>query len=137
MLAGLCAIVLFSGVQMRVASPLVDPSLFSDPGRRTAYAGILLLSMTQAAPLLLVALYLQACAGLEPSEAGLRIAPVAFGMLMAAPVAGILLRRFKAEAICVGGMLLAGCGRRCCSQRSVPCNCPCASGCSVWASGVS
>ncbi|MDM0058222.1 MFS transporter [Variovorax fucosicus] len=109
MLAGLCAIVLFSGVQMRVASPLVDPSLFSDPGRRTAYAGILLLSMTQAAPLLLVALYLQACAGLEPSEAGLRIAPVAFGMLMAAPVAGILLRRFSAESICVGGMLLAGC----------------------------
>ncbi|MDM0038597.1 MFS transporter [Variovorax sp. J22G21] len=109
MLAGLCAIVLFSGVQMRVASPLVDPSLFSDPGRRIAYAGILLLSMTQAAPLLLVALYLQACAGLEPSEAGLRIAPVAFGMLMAAPVAGILLRRFSAESICVGGMLLAGC----------------------------
>jgi EmrB/QacA subfamily drug resistance transporter len=109
MLAGLCAIVLFSRVQMRVASPLVDPSLFSDPGRRTAYAGILLLSMTQAAPLLLVALYLQACAGLEPSEAGLRIAPVAFGMLMAAPVAGILLRRFSAESICVGGMLLASC----------------------------
>ncbi len=109
MLAGLCALVLFSGVQMRVASPLVDPSLFSDPGRRTAYAGILLLSMTQAAPLLLVALYLQAYAGLQPSEAGLRIAPVAFGMLMAAPVAGILLRRFRAESICVGGMLLAGC----------------------------
>ncbi|MET3441977.1 EmrB/QacA subfamily drug resistance transporter [Variovorax paradoxus] len=108
MLAGLCAIGLFSGVQMRVASPLVDPSLFRDPARRTAYAGILLLSMTQAAPLLLVALYLQACAGLQPSEAGLRIAPVAFGMLMAAPVAGILLRRFRPESICVGGMLLAG-----------------------------
>jgi EmrB/QacA subfamily drug resistance transporter len=109
MLAGLGALVLFSGVQMRVASPLVDPSLFNDPARRTAYAGILLLSMTQAAPLLLVALYLQACAGLEPSEAGLRIAPVAFGMLMAAPVAGMLLRRFRAESICVGGMLLAAC----------------------------
>jgi predicted MFS family arabinose efflux permease len=92
-----------------VASPLVDPSLFRDPARRTAYAGILLLSMTQAAPLLLVALYLQACAGLQPSEAGLRIAPVAFGMLMAAPVAGTLLRRFRPESICVGGMLLAGC----------------------------
>ena len=109
MLTGLCAIGLFSGVQMRLASPLVDPSLFGDPGRRTAYAGILLLSMTQAAPLLLVALYLQACAGLQPSEAGLRIAPVAFGMLMAAPVAGILLRRFRPESICVGGMLLAAC----------------------------
>ncbi|MDQ0023731.1 EmrB/QacA subfamily drug resistance transporter [Variovorax paradoxus] len=109
MLAGLCAIGLFSGLQMRVASPLVDPTLFGDPGRRTAYAGILLLSMTQAAPLLLVALYLQACAGLQPSEAGLRIAPVAFGMLMAAPVAGILLRRFRPESICVGGMLLAAC----------------------------
>ncbi|MBD9667854.1 MFS transporter [Variovorax sp. VRV01] len=109
MLAGLCAIALFSGVQRRVASPLVDPSLFGEPGRRTAYAAILLLSMTQAAPLLLVALYLQACAGLQPSQAGLRIAPVAFGMLMAAPVAGILLRRFAAESICVGGMLLAAC----------------------------
>jgi len=109
MLAGLCAIALFSGVQMRVASPLVDPSLFGEPGRRTAYAGILLLSMTQAAPLLLVALYLQACAGLPPSQAGLRIAPVAFGMLMAAPLAGAMTRRFRPESICVAGMLLAGC----------------------------
>ncbi|WPH23593.1 DHA2 family efflux MFS transporter permease subunit [Variovorax paradoxus] len=109
MLAGLCAIALFSGVQMRVASPLVDPSLFSDPARRTAYACILLLSMTQAAPLLLIALYLQACAGLQPSQAGLRIAPVAFGMLMAAPLAGAMTRRFRPESICVAGMLLAGC----------------------------
>jgi EmrB/QacA subfamily drug resistance transporter len=109
MLIGFCALGLFAAVQMRVASPLVDPSLFGDPARRTAYAGILLLSMTQAAPLLLVALYLQACAGLQPSEAGLRIAPVALGMLMAAPTAGALLRRFKAESICVGGMLLAAC----------------------------
>jgi MFS family permease len=109
MLAGLCAMLLFAGTQKRVGNPLVDPALFSDPGRRAAYAGILLLSMTQAAPLLLVALYLQACAGMEPSEAGLRIAPVAFGMLMAAPVAGFLSRRFRSEPICVGGMLLAGC----------------------------
>lgn len=109
MLAGIGAIVLFCGVQRRVASPLVDPMLFADRGRRTAYAGILLLSMTQAAPLLLVALYLQACAGLAPSEAGLRIAPVAVGMLMAAPAAGILLRRFRAESLCVGAMLLAAC----------------------------
>jgi len=109
MLIGFCALGLFAAVQMRVASPLVDPSLFGDPARRTAYAGILLLSMTQAAPLLLVALYLQACAGLQPSEAGLRIAPVALGMLMAAPVAGALLRRFRAESICVSGMLLAAC----------------------------
>lgn len=109
MLAGLCAIALFSKVQLRSASPLVDPSLFADPARRTAYAGILLLSMTQAAPLVLVALYLQACAGLEPSQAGLRVAPVAFGMLMAAPVAGMLIRRFSPESVCVCGMLLAGC----------------------------
>lgn len=109
MLTGLSAVLLFAGIQKRVASPLVDPELFKDPGRRTAYACILLLAMTQAAPLLLVALYLQACAGLEPSDAGLRIAPVAFGMLTAAPVAGSLMRRFRPEPICMGGMLLAGC----------------------------
>lgn len=108
MLAGLCAILVFAGVQQRVASPLVDPALFRDPRRRIAYAGILLLSMSQAAPLLLVALYLQACAGLAPSEAGLRIAPVALGMLMAAPAAGSLMRRVAPDVICVGGMLLAG-----------------------------
>lgn len=107
MLAGLGAIALFYRVQVRASSPLVDPSLFGDPARRTAYAGILLLSMAQAAPLVLVALYLQACAGLEPSQAGLRVAPVAIGMLMAAPVAGMLIRRFSPESVCVSGMLLA------------------------------
>jgi EmrB/QacA subfamily drug resistance transporter len=107
MLSGVCALLLFAKVQQRTASPLVDPVLFRDSGRRTAYAGILLLSMSQAAPLLLVALYLQACAGLAPSEAGMRIAPVALGMLMAAPTAGSLMRRFSPQAICVAGMLLA------------------------------
>ncbi len=107
MLAGVCAIVVFVRVQQRAASPLVDPALFRDPGRCTAYACILLLSMSQAAPLLLVALYLQACAGLAPSEAGTRIAPVALGMLMAAPMAGSLMRRFTPEVLCVAGMLIA------------------------------
>jgi len=64
--------------------------------------------MSQAAPLLLVALYLQACEGQAASEAGLRIAPVALGMLVAAPAAGSLMRRFTPDAICVAGMLLAG-----------------------------
>jgi predicted MFS family arabinose efflux permease len=107
MLSGVCALLLFAQVQQRTASPLVDPALFRASGRRTAYAGILLLSMSQAAPLLLVALYLQACAGLTPSEAGMRIAPVALGMLMAAPTAGSLMRRFTPQAICIAGLLLA------------------------------
>lgn len=107
MLTGVGALLVFIRIQQRAASPLVDPALFRDSGRRTAYAAILLLSMSQAAPLLLVALYLQACAGLAPSEAGMRIAPVALGMLMAAPIAGGLTRRFSPDVLCVSGLLLA------------------------------
>lgn len=109
LLAGVAGILLFAWVQRRVTSPLVDPELFSDPRRRTAYVCILLLSMTQAAPLLLIALYLQACTSLSASDVGLRIAPVALGMLTAAPVSGSLLHRFRPESICVAAMLLAGC----------------------------
>jgi EmrB/QacA subfamily drug resistance transporter len=109
LLSGLSAIAVFVRTQRRAASPLVDPELFEDPARRTAYICILLLSMTQAAPLLLIALYLQACTPLATSEVGLRIAPVALGMLMAAPASGSLLQRFRPESICAAAMLLAGC----------------------------
>jgi EmrB/QacA subfamily drug resistance transporter len=109
LLAGVAALAAFAWVQRRAASPLVDPALFDDPARRTAYACILLLSMTQAGPLLLLALYLQACTPLAASEVGLRIAPVALGMLMAAPAAGGLLQRFRPESICAAAMLLAAC----------------------------
>ncbi|MGO4607392.1 MFS transporter [Variovorax sp. 2RAF20] len=107
LLAGGAGILSFARLQRRVASPLVDPELFGDLRRRTAYICILLLSMTQAAPLLLIALYLQACTALSASDVGLRVAPVALGMLVAAPVAGGLLQRFRPESICMAAMLLA------------------------------
>lgn len=107
---GAVALAAFAVTQMTRTQPLVDPGLFADPSRAVAYVCVLLLSVTQAAPVVLVALFMQVAGGLDSLGAGIRIAPVALGMLFAAPVAGALTRRIAAEHLCTAGMLLAACG---------------------------
>lgn len=107
---GAVALAAFVVTQMTRTQPLVDPGLFADPSRAGAYVCVLLLSVAQAAPVVLVALFMQVAGGLDSLGAGIRIAPVALGMLLAAPVAGALTRRIAAEHLCTAGMLLAACG---------------------------
>lgn len=97
-------------VQARRRYPLVDLRMFADKERSMAYLAAFLLSMARFAVVLLVSLYLQAADGLDPFQAGLRVVPVAIGMMFASPVAGALAHRYSARVLSTGGLALTGAG---------------------------
>jgi EmrB/QacA subfamily drug resistance transporter len=101
---------LFVLVQFRRANPLVDLSLFSQRERSMAYVATFLLSLARFAVVLLMSLYLQAAQGLDPFDAGLRVIPVAIGMMLVSPIAGRLTRRYSARVLSSVGLSLTSAG---------------------------
>jgi EmrB/QacA subfamily drug resistance transporter len=90
--------------------PLVDLKLFADRDRGIGYASVLLLPAAQTAFILLVALFLQAAQGKGPLQAGAQVSVTALGMMVAAPLAGRLLRRMGATVLTRLGLGLAVAG---------------------------
>lgn len=97
-------------MQVRRRDPLVDLRLFADRARSAAYVAVLLLSLARFAIVLLASLYLQAARGLDPFQAGLRVIPVAGGMMIASVVVGRLVHRIEARVISTFGLLVVGTG---------------------------
>jgi EmrB/QacA subfamily drug resistance transporter len=100
----------FVVVEHRRRYPMLDLSVFSERERTMAYASNLLMAVARFAVVLLIALYLQAATGAGPFQAGLRVIPVAGGMVLASPVAGRLATRYPARWVASAGMALAAAG---------------------------
>lgn len=109
-LAAALALTAFVASQTLRTHPLVDLGLFADRGRATAYACVLLICMTQTSSLLLMALFMQGVQGVDALGAGLAVAPVPVGMMLASPVAGRLTGRFAALSVSTAGLLLTALG---------------------------
>jgi EmrB/QacA subfamily drug resistance transporter len=101
---------IFVLVQMRRRYPLLDLRLFSDRGRSAAYVSNMLLHLARFAVVLLAALYVQAARGLDPFGAGIRVIPVAVGMMIASPFAGRLVARSSARVLSTAGLGVTGAG---------------------------
>ena len=100
----------FLVMQARRRDPLVDLRLFADRQRSAAYLANFLLALARFAVVLLAALYLQAARGLDPFQAGIRVIPVALGMMVASPLVGRLVARFTARILSTSGLVLTGAG---------------------------
>ncbi|NHC13846.1 MFS transporter [Motilibacter deserti] len=94
----------------RGRDPLVDLRLFADRERAMAYLAVFLLAVARFAVVLLISLFLQAAQGLDALEAGVRVLPVALGMMLVSPFAGRLARRVPARVLATSGLLLAAAG---------------------------
>jgi MFS family permease len=104
------ALPLFVVLQLRRRYPLLDFHLFADRPRSAAYVANFLLQLARFAVVLLIALYLQAARGLSPFEAGLRVIPVAAGMMVASPFAGRLVAHSSARVLSTAGLACTGVG---------------------------
>jgi EmrB/QacA subfamily drug resistance transporter len=100
----------FIVTQRRRRYPMLDLSVFSDYERTIAYASTMLMSIARFAVVLLIALYLQAASGADPFQAGVRVIPVAGGMVLASPLAGRLATRYPARWVASAGMAIAAAG---------------------------
>jgi EmrB/QacA subfamily drug resistance transporter len=102
-LGGLAAFVLavplFLLVESRVQVPVVDLRLFREPVVGIGVLAGFLGSMSRFAVVLLMGLYFQAAQGDTPSEAGVKVLPLAVASIVSSPGAGLLMRRVRARTV--------------------------------------
>jgi EmrB/QacA subfamily drug resistance transporter len=93
------ALPVFLLVEQRVAFPVVDVRLFREPVVGIGVLAGFLGTMSRFAVVLLMGLYFQAVQGDTPSEAGLKVLPLAAASIVSSPAAGTLLRWVRARTM--------------------------------------
>lgn len=104
--AGSC-LALFARLQSRRRRPMIDVRLFRSLRFSGATVAVLAGNLLLAGPLLLLTQHLQLVEGLDPLEAGLRIAPIALAAVACAPLTPRLVRAVGvhlAVAVAFAGM---------------------------------
>jgi EmrB/QacA subfamily drug resistance transporter len=100
----------FLFLQSQRKFPLVDIGIFRDLRRSMAYLSAFLVSISRQSVALLVSLYAQAVSGMNAFQAGIRVTPVACGMILAAPIAGRLARNMTPKLLSTSGLVILAVG---------------------------
>ena len=89
---------------------MLDLTLFENRLFSAATAAAFINGLSRFALLFLFVFYFQGVKGEDPITAGLKLAPMAIGMLIASPLAGIYADRRGSRALAAWGMLLGAVG---------------------------
>lgn len=109
-LAFVVALPAFLWVESHVDEPLLDLSLFRIRLFTAGNLTGLLNGVARNGVLFLLVFYLQGAKGEDPVEAGVRLAPLAVGLLVLSPIAGALADRFGSRLLATAGMIVTGVG---------------------------
>ncbi len=90
--------------------PMLDVRIFENPRFTAASSAITLVFFAMFGSFFLVTQYLQNVRGYNALQAGLRIAPIAAVLFVAAPASSIFVRWFGSKAVVAGGMVIAALG---------------------------
>src|SRR5512146_180232 len=101
---------IFVLIEHRGRAPMLDLGLFQDRLFSAASAAAFLNGLSRFALMFLFVFYFQGPQGQSPIMAGLELAPMAIGMLVASPLAGIHADRRGSRGLAAGGMLLTAIG---------------------------
>jgi EmrB/QacA subfamily drug resistance transporter len=101
---------LFVLVERRVRAPMLDLAIFADRMFAAASAAALINGLARFALMFLFVIYFQGPQGYSPIAAGVRIAPLAAGMLVASPIAGWVADRRGSRTLAASGMGLTALG---------------------------
>ncbi|WP_069385910.1 MFS transporter [Cellulosimicrobium cellulans] len=102
----LVLLAVFVGTQTRVASPLVDLSLFRVPRLGRRYAAVFVSGFSQYAVILLLSTHLQATQGASAFEVATMVVVAPLSTIVAAQVAGRLVGRVPVARLAVAGMVM-------------------------------
>jgi EmrB/QacA subfamily drug resistance transporter len=107
--------VAFVNVQLRVRHPLVDLSILKNPDLVLAYYANFIMALVQMATLLLVSLFVQVVFGMNALAAGVRITPLAAGLMASSAIAAKLIDRVAPHRVAALGLTLITVGLLCMS----------------------
>ena len=113
-IAGLAAAIAllpaFVVIEHRSRAPMLDLSIFDDRLFAAATAAAFINGLSRFALMFVFVFYFQGAQGDDPITAGIKLAPMAIGMLVSSPLAGIAADRRGSRALAAWGMLVTAAG---------------------------
>ena len=97
-------------IESRSTAPMLDLRLFKDRLFAAATASAFINGLARFALMFLFVFYFQGAQGNSPIAAGIKLIPLALGMLIASPIAGIHADRHGSRALAAVGMLVSAAG---------------------------
>jgi EmrB/QacA subfamily drug resistance transporter len=94
-------------VERRARAPMLDLTIFENRLFAAASGAAFINGLSRFALLFVFVFYFQGAQGDDPITAGLKLAPMALGMLVASPLAGIWADRHGSRALAALGMLVS------------------------------
>ncbi len=101
---------LFILIESRHKAPMLDLSIFRNRLFAAASAAAFINGLSRFALMFVFVFYYQGAQGDDPITAGIKLAPLAIGMLISSPLAGIWADRHGSRMLAAGGMLTTAVG---------------------------
>jgi EmrB/QacA subfamily drug resistance transporter len=101
---GVLILATFVWFERRTPSPMLDMSVFRNPRFSAASFGITMAFFVLMGLIFFLTQYLQSVLGLSPFGAGVRMLPVAGGLVLAGPLSAQLAERFGAKLVVASGL---------------------------------
>src|ERR1700720_892236 len=97
-------------IESRSRAPMLDLGIFRNRLFAAASGAAFINGLARFALMFLFVFYFQGAQGASPIEAGIKLIPLALGMLIASPIAGIYADRHGSRALAAIGMLVSAAG---------------------------
>jgi EmrB/QacA subfamily drug resistance transporter len=108
--AALLLLPLWVLIERRSRAPMLDLNIFRNRLFAAASAAAFINGLARFALMFLFVFYYQGAQGDSPIDAGIKLIPLALGMLIASPIAGIYADRHGSRALAAIGMLVSAIG---------------------------
>ncbi len=108
--AGAVLLPLFLLIESRGRAPMLDLTIFRNRMFAAAAGAAFINGLSRFALMFIFVFYFQGAQGDDPITAGIKLAPLAVGMLVASPLAGIWADRHGSRVLAALGMLVSAAG---------------------------
>ena len=110
LVAGVVLLPAFVLIERRARAPMLDLSIFENRLFAAATAAAFINGLSRFALMFVFVFYFQGPQGDDPITAGIKLAPLALGMLISSPPAGIWADRHGSRTLAAGGMVVSAIG---------------------------
>jgi EmrB/QacA subfamily drug resistance transporter len=108
--AGVVLLPLFVAIERHGRAPMLDLAIFENRMFSAATGAAFINGLSRFALMFVFVFYFQGAQGDDPITAGIKLAPLAIGMLVASPLAGLWADRHGSRTLAAGGMLVSALG---------------------------
>ena len=110
LIAGAVLLPLFVLIEHRGHAPMLDLDIFRNRLFAASTGAAFINGLSRFALMFIFVFYFQGAQGDDPITAGIKLAPLAIGMLISSPIAGIYADRHGSRALAAAGMLVTAAG---------------------------